>query len=69
MQKLKAKIELDKENVITKVKDFTKELTDLCNKYGFIPQIAHNEETKENFIIVNVADLITEDDIKMEITR
>ena len=66
---MKAKIELDKEKITSKVKDFTKELVDLCEKYGFIPQIAHNEETKENFIIVNVADLITENDIKMQIEK
>ena len=69
MQRVKAKVELDKEKVVSKVKDFTKELVDLCERYGFIPQIATNAETKENFIIVNVADLITEDDIKMQIVK
>lgn len=66
---MKTKIEVNVNDIIERTKQFGKEYEELCNKYGLVPEIATNEETKDVFFIVSVKDLINEKDIKMNIEK
>lgn len=66
---VKAEVKVNTDDVLKRFKSFTKELMKLCEKYGLEPEVARDDETKDNFIIVNVKDFIQEKDIKMSIKK
>ena len=66
---MKAKIEVNKDNVKSKIVDFTNELQVLCKKYNVDMQLAENEATKDKFIVINIKDFMSIEDIKMEVEK
>lgn len=66
---IKAEIKVNVEDILERTKEFGKEFEELCNKYGLVPNIATDDETKDVFFVVNVKDLIQEKDIDMKIVK
>ena len=69
MASIKAKVEIDEEQIIERVKKFHDEINKLCEKYGFMPSIAEDEETKDKYIAINLKDLIAKEDIKVSMGK
>ena len=69
MKGVNAKVKIDKYSILNKFTAFTKELLELCEKYGLEPQTAADSKTHETFIIVNVKDFIQKEDIDVMIEK
>lgn len=69
MAGLEAKAEVNTKEILKRFRAFNNELMELCSKYDLEPQLAKDDETKDNFIIINVKDFIKEEDIKIDIKK
>lgn len=69
MANIKAKVRLKDGNVLKRFKAFTSELMELCNKYEIEPQMAQDDATKDNFIVINVKDFVKKKDIKIKLEK
>lgn len=45
------------------------ELENLCDKYGVTPEMATDFETDYKYIVINIADFVKKEDIKMKIEK
>lgn len=59
------KVEVNEKQAIRRAKKFYRELTKLCDRYGFMPSLAKDDETKDEYLVINLKDLISEKDIKI----
>ena len=66
---MKATVNIDIKTILERTKEFGKEFEELCYKYGLVPDMAKDDETKDIFFIVSVKDLINEKDIKLNIGK
>lgn len=66
---MEVKIKKNKDKVINRFKKFSNELLKLCDRYGLEIQMATDNETNDNFIVINVADFIKEEDFKIKVRK
>lgn len=66
---MKTEIKLDVDGTLKKIKEFIPELKQLCAKYNVELGTAKDDETNDNFIVINIKDFIKEEDIKMNIVE
>ena len=66
---MKAYLKVDVDEAIERFKEFQVELMELCNKYKIEPQLAKDDETNDNFIVINVKDFIKKEDIELNIGK
>lgn len=63
---MKAEVKVDIKSILERTKEFGKEFEELCNKYGLVPDMAKDDETKDIFFVVSVKDLINKEDIDIQ---
>lgn len=66
---MKAEIKVNVDKTIKRYKEFQNKLLELCKEYNVEPELAKDEETNDNFIVINIKDFIKEEDIKMSIEK
>jgi hypothetical protein len=69
MANIKAKLKFKEGSVLKRFKAFTSELMELCKKYEIEPQMAQDDATNDNFIVINVKDFIRKKDIKIKLEK
>ena len=66
---MEATIKLDIDGTLKKFREFIPELKQLCEKYNVELGTAKDDETNDNYIVINIKDFIKEEDIKMNIEK
>lgn len=66
---MEATIKLDVDGTLKKIREFIPELKQLCEKYNVELGTAKDNETNDNFIVINIKDFIKEEDIRMNIEK
>lgn len=66
---MKADIKLNVDGTLKKIREFIPELKQLCEKYNVELGTAKDNETNDNFIVINIKDFIKEEDIRMNIEK
>lgn len=62
-------VNCDFEAVKERAQEFTKELTDLCKKYGFAPELAEDDETGDKYICIDIKSLISAEDFTTTVIK
>lgn len=65
--KINANVNVD--GIVNRFKDFYEELNELCIKYDVEPQMAHDDETNENYVAINIKDFVKEEDIDINVDK
>lgn len=60
---------LDVDGALKRFNEFLPQLKQLCEKYNVELGTAKDDETNDNFIVINIKDLIKEEDIRMNIEK
>ncbi len=66
---MEVKIKKNKDKAINRFKKFSNELLKLCDRYDLEVQMATDDETNDNFIVINVADFIKKEDFKVRVRK